>query len=49
MKSFFKLIAFFNKKLLPSYTKDRLDLNNATKFQLLILWWKAFVTLRSLD
>ncbi len=49
MKLIFKIIAFLNKKIFPSFTKKRLDLANANKLQLAILWWRTFVTLKSLD
>tara|TARA_B100001063_G_scaffold236148_1_gene255550 strand:- start:382 stop:531 length:150 start_codon:yes stop_codon:yes gene_type:complete len=49
MKLIFKIVAFLNKKILPSYTKNRLDLGEANKIQLAIIWWRTFVTLKSLD
>ncbi|MFD2568975.1 SsrA-binding protein [Pseudotenacibaculum haliotis] len=48
-KSFFKLLAKLNKALLPSYTKRRLDISKASKVQLAIIGWRAYVTLNSLD
>lgn len=47
-KSFFKILATINKAILPSYTKQRLDLSKATKFQLAIFGWKVYVTKRAL-
>lgn len=47
-KSFFKLLATINKAILPSYTKQRLDLSKATKFQLAIFGWRVYVTKRAL-
>ena len=49
MKLIFKILAYLNKKILPSYTKNRLDLIKANKLQLAIIWWRTFVTLKSLD
>ena len=48
-KSTFKFLAKLNKILLPSFTKKRLDLAKATKLQLLIIGWRTYVTLNSLD
>lgn len=48
-KLVFKLLAKINKTLLPSYTKRQLNLNKATKFQLVIIGWRAFVTMNALD
>ena len=46
---FFKLLAKLNKMLLPSYTKQRLDLAKASKFQLAIFGWRVYITKRALD
>jgi len=48
-KSFFKTLAKLNKVLLPSFTKKRLDIAKASKIQLAIIGWRAYVTLNSLD
>ncbi|MFS4493840.1 SsrA-binding protein [Maribacter sp. 2308TA10-17] len=48
-KSFYKFLAKANKLLLPSYTKKRLDLAKASKFQLAIIGWRYFVTTKALD
>lgn len=48
-KSFFKFLAKLNKTILPSYTKRELDISKASKFQLAIIGWRAYVTLNSLD
>ena len=48
-KSIFKLLAKLNKAVLPSYTKRQLDISKASKFQLAIIGWRAYVTLNSLD
>ena len=49
MKSLFKILALLNKKILPSFTKKQLDLSKANKLQLMIIWWRSYITLRSLD
>ncbi|WP_408031647.1 SsrA-binding protein [Tenacibaculum xiamenense] len=46
--SVFKLLAKLNKILLPSFTKRQLDITKASKFQLAIIGWRAFVTMNSL-
>ena len=48
-KQFFTILAKLNKTLLPSFTKRRLDLAKASKFQLAIIGWKAFVTKNALN
>ena len=48
-KKVFKLLAKFNKAILPSYTKKQLDISKASKFQLAIIGWRAYVTKRALD
>lgn len=48
-KQGFKILAKLNKMILPSFTKKRLDITKASKFQLAIIGWKAFVTINSLD
>lgn len=45
----YKLLAKLNKLLLPSYTKQRLDLAEATKLQKTVIAWKYFVTTRALS
>ncbi len=49
MKIVFKLLAKLNKILLPSLTKKGLDPIKASKFQLLLIGWRYFVTKNSLD
>jgi hypothetical protein len=44
----FKLLAKINKVLLPSFTKKRLDMAKAKKWQLAIIGWRYFVTKNSL-
>lgn len=48
-KNFYKIIAKINKAVLPSFTKKKLDIAKASKFQLAIIGWKAYVTMNSLD
>jgi hypothetical protein len=47
-KTLFKFLAKLNKVLLPSFTKKELDISKASKFQLAIIGWRAFVTINSL-
>ena len=49
MKGLFKILARLNKLLLPSFTKKRLDLAKAKKWQLAIIGWRAYVTKNALD
>ncbi|TXN35003.1 SsrA-binding protein [Flagellimonas hymeniacidonis] len=46
---FYKLLAKINKAILPSYSKKGLDLSKASKFQLAIIGWRYFVTIKALD
>ena len=48
-KQLFKIIAKANKIILPSFTRRQLDISTASKFQLAIIGWRAYVTLRALD
>jgi hypothetical protein len=45
----FKLLAKINKAILPNYTKEKLDLAKATKFQKAIIGYRYWVTINSLD
>lgn len=47
-KAFFCFLAKLNKLLLPSFTKRRLDIAKASKFQLAIIGWRYFVTTKAL-
>lgn len=49
MKLIFKILAVLNKLLLPSLTKQRIDLAKANKFQMVLFAWRLFVTKRALD
>tara|TARA_B100000809_G_scaffold167653_1_gene165015 strand:+ start:12985 stop:13137 length:153 start_codon:yes stop_codon:yes gene_type:complete len=44
----FKVLAKINKAILPSFTKKQLDISKASKLQLAIIGWRAFVTMKSL-
>lgn len=44
----FQALAIVNKVLLPSYTKRQLDITKASKIQLAIIGWRAYVTMRAL-
>lgn len=48
-KHIFKLLAKMNKTILPSFTKQGLDLSKASKFQMAIFGWKLYVTKNALD
>ncbi|MEC3907523.1 SsrA-binding protein [Tamlana sp. 2201CG12-4] len=48
-KQLFKILAKVNKAILPSYSKKRLDLAKASKFQMIIIGWRWFVTKHALD
>jgi hypothetical protein len=48
-KYVFKFLAKINKSLLPSYTKRQLDITKASKIQLAIIGWRAYVTMNALD
>ncbi|MDF1516672.1 MAG: SsrA-binding protein [Lutibacter sp.] len=46
--AFFKYLAKINKISLPSFTKKRLDMSKAKKWQMAIIRWRYFVTKNSL-
>ncbi|MDG1398770.1 MAG: SsrA-binding protein [Polaribacter sp.] len=48
-KHIFKMLAKINKAILPSFTKKELDITKASKIQLAIIGWRAFITINSLD
>jgi hypothetical protein len=45
----FKILAKINRILLPSFTKQRLDMTKAKKWQMAIIGWRYYVTTRALD
>lgn len=44
----FKILAKINKIILPSYTKQQLDLAKANKWQMIIIGYRYFITTRAL-
>jgi hypothetical protein len=44
----FKILAQINKLILPSFTKQRLDLAKAKKWQMAIIGYRCFVTKKAL-
>lgn len=44
----FKVLAKLNKLLLPNFTKQKLDLSKAKKWQMAVMGWKYYVTKRAL-
>jgi hypothetical protein len=44
----YQLLARINKMVLPSFTKQRLDLAKANKWQMAIIAWRYFVTKKAL-
>jgi hypothetical protein len=47
-KNMYKIIAKINKVVLPSFTKQRLDISKAKKWQMAIIGYRAYVTKRAL-
>lgn len=45
----YKILAKINKALLPSFTKQGLDISKAKKWQMAIIGYRAFVTKRALE
>jgi hypothetical protein len=45
----YKVLALINKLILPSFTKQGLDVSKAKKWQLAIIGWRYFVTTRALN
>ena len=45
----YSFLAKLNKLLLPSFTKQQLDLAKANKWQLALIGWRYFVTTKALD
>lgn len=48
-KQVFKFLAKVNKAILPSYSKQKLDLAKASKLQLAIVGWRWYITKNALD
>jgi hypothetical protein len=47
-KKMYKLLAQINKIILPSFTKQRLDLVKAKKWQLAVIGYRFYVTKKAL-
>jgi len=47
-KDAFKVLAKLNKRILPSYTKRKLNIGEASKIQLTIIAYRAYVTKQAL-
>ena len=45
----YKIVAKINKLILPSFSKQRLDLAKAKKWQMAIIGYRYFVTKKALD
>ncbi len=45
----FTSLAKLNKKVLPSYSKKDFDLASAKKWQLALIGYRAWVTMKALD
>jgi len=45
----FKILAQINKLILPSFTKQGLDVSKAKKWQLAIIGYRYYVTKRALE
>jgi hypothetical protein len=45
----FTFLSKINKIILPSFTKQQLDLTKAKKWQMAIIAWRYYVTTRALD
>ncbi|AIG29590.1 SsrA-binding protein [Flavobacterium psychrophilum] len=45
----YKIIAKLNKIILPSFSKQRLDLAKAKKWQMAIIGYRYFVTKKALE
>lgn len=48
-KQFYTIIAKINKVLLPSFSKKKLDMSKAKKWQLAIIGWRYFITKNTLN
>ncbi|TLP80474.1 SsrA-binding protein [Maribacter sp. ACAM166] len=48
-KAIYKVLAKLNKALLPSYSRQQLDVSKASKMQLALIGWRYYVTKNALD
>jgi hypothetical protein len=46
---FYKSVARINKWILPSFTKQGLDLAKAKKWQMAVIGFRYYITIRALD
>lgn len=44
----YKILAKLNKIILPSFTKQQLDIAKAKKWQMAIIGWRYYITKRAL-
>ncbi len=49
MHKIYKLVAQINKLVLPSFTKQQLDITKAKKWQLALIAYRYYVTKRAID
>ncbi|WP_026755527.1 hypothetical protein [Sediminibacter sp. Hel_I_10] len=47
-KRLFRALAKLNKVILPSYSKQQLDLSKASQLQMAVIGWRVYVTKRAL-
>ncbi len=45
----FKILAKVNEIILPSFTKQRLDISKAKKWQMAIIGYRYYVTIRAIN
>jgi len=45
----YKILAQINKVLLPSFSKQQLNLSNAKKWQMIIIGYRLYVTSRAIN
>ncbi len=45
----YKILAKINKVILPSFTKQRLDISKAKKWQMAIIGYRYYVTIRAVS
>jgi len=45
----YKVLAQINKLILPSFTKNGMDISKAKKWQMAIIGYRYYVTTRALD
>jgi hypothetical protein len=45
----YKLVAKLNKLILPSFSKQQLDLSKAKKWQMAVIGWRYYITRKALD